>query len=118
SGDRGRLAKAQAAVYETRFCDERVVMAESPRIRRLRADRRALEQLKSESSVFDFAARGELPDSYALFFRGRGVWRADQASPVQVAERHEVHLRLGAAYPRMMPELTWRSPIFHPNISA
>lgn len=93
-------------------------MAESPRIRRLRADRKALEQLKSESSVFDFVARGEIPDTYTLLFRGTGVWRPDQASPVQFAERHEVYLRLGAAYPRMMPELTWRSPIFHPNISA
>jgi ubiquitin-protein ligase len=93
-------------------------MAESPRIRRLRADRRALEQLKAESSVFDFVARGEIPDTYTLLFRGTGVWRADQFSPVQTTERHEVYLRLGAAYPRMMPELTWRSPIFHPNISA
>lgn len=93
-------------------------MAESPRIRRLRADRKSLEQLKSESSVFDFVARGEIPDTYTLLFRGAGVWRPDQGSTVQFAERHEVYLRLGAAYPRMMPELTWRSPIFHPNISA
>lgn len=93
-------------------------MAESPRIRRLRADRKSLEQLKAESSVFDFVARGEMPDTYTLLFRGAGVWRPDQAAPVQFAERHEVYLRLGAAYPRMMPELTWRSPIFHPNISA
>lgn len=93
-------------------------MAESPRIRRLRADRKALEQLKSESSVFDFAARGELPDTYTLIFHGRGVYRSEASAPVMPCDRHEVYLRLGAAYPRMMPELTWRSPIFHPNISA
>ena len=33
-------------------------------------------------------------------------------------DEHEVHIRLGASYPRMMPELAWKSPIFHPNISA
>lgn len=93
-------------------------MAESPRMRRLRADRRALETLKSESSVFDFVARGEMPDTYTLLFNGKGVWRADPTWPVAIRERHEVYLRLGAAYPRMMPELTWRSPIFHPNISG
>lgn len=93
-------------------------MPEAPRLRRLRADRRALEQLKADSSLFDFVARGDLPDTYTLIFNGRGVWRADNSSPVQLADRHEVYLRLGAAYPRMMPELTWRSPIFHPNISA
>jgi hypothetical protein len=93
-------------------------MAESPRNRRLRADRRALETLKQESSIFDFVARGEMPDTYILVFNGRGVYRSDAAAPVLLSERHEVYLRLGAAYPRMMPELTWRSPIFHPNISA
>lgn len=93
-------------------------MAESPRIRRLRADRKALEALKAESTVFDFVARGELPDTYTLLFHGRGVWRSEVGAPVLPCDRHEVYLRLGAAYPRMMPELTWRSPIFHPNISA
>ncbi len=93
-------------------------MAESPRNRRLRADHRALETLKRESNIFDFVARGEMPDTYLLVFNGRGVYRSDPAAPVMPNDRHEVYLRLGAAYPRMMPELTWRSPIFHPNISS
>ena len=33
-------------------------------------------------------------------------------------DQHEVTIRLGANYPRMMPELSWKSPIFHPNISG
>ena len=37
---------------------------------------------------------------------------------MQFQSLHEVHIRLGAAYPRMMPELAWKTPIFHPNISA
>jgi hypothetical protein len=52
-----------------------------------------------------------------LRFGGRGAWRADDGE-VRVHEAHEVHIRLGASYPRMMPELAWKSPIFHPNISA
>jgi hypothetical protein len=37
---------------------------------------------------------------------------------VLVRQEHEVIIRLGAAYPRRMPELAWQTPIFHPNISA
>jgi len=31
---------------------------------------------------------------------------------------HRVEIRLGASYPRNKPELKWKTPIFHPNISA
>jgi hypothetical protein len=37
---------------------------------------------------------------------------------VLIRESHEVSIQLGAGYPRMMPELTWQTPIFHPNISG
>jgi hypothetical protein len=53
-----------------------------------------------------------------LTFKGRGFWKPDAASEVLVRDEHEVHVRLGASYPRMMPELAWKSPVFHPNISA
>ena len=32
-------------------------------------------------------------------------------------EHHQVEVRLGASYPRTMPELRWLSPVYHPNIS-
>ena len=92
-------------------------MLDSPRTRRLRSDFAALEQLAAESTIFEFEAFGTPPDFYILRFRGRGIWKADPASEVGVRELHEVHIRLGAAYPRMMPELAWKTPIFHPNIS-
>ena len=93
-------------------------MRESPRIRRLRSDRKALDQLQAESSIFRFEAIGEPADYYKLWFHGKGLWRPDGQANVITHERHEVHVRLGAAYPRMMPELGWKSPIFHPNISG
>ena len=94
------------------------VRRDSPRTRRLRSDRRALAQLQSESSIFRFEPLGEPADYYKLYFHGKGLWRPDGQASVYPQERHEVHVRLGAAYPRMMPELGWKSPIFHPNISA
>lgn len=97
-------------------------MRESPRIRRLRTDLKALERLREESSILDFEVAGKThdapPESYAITFRGQGVWRADPSAGVLIRERHVVHIHLGAAYPRMMPDLAWKTPIFHPNISG
>lgn len=93
-------------------------MRESPRIRRLRSDQKALSRLAADSSIFEFSPYGTPADFYIVRFRGRGFYRPEPASEVLVREEHEVHIRLGASYPRMMPELAWKSPIFHPNISA
>jgi hypothetical protein len=97
-------------------------MRESPRLRRLRSDHRAMEALRAQSSVFDFQAPGPLfgglPDTYLVEFHGPGLWRPEGSAQVLLRDRHAVLIRLTAAYPRMMPELIWRTPIFHPNISA
>lgn len=93
-------------------------MRDTPRIRRLRSDRQGLEQLRSESSILDFDALGDPCERYVLRFHGRGLWRTDGHHQIGVRELHEVRVKLGASYPRMMPELTWMTPIFHPNISA
>jgi ubiquitin-protein ligase len=91
---------------------------ESPRSRRLKSDYKALELLASESNILSFTSYGAPPDFYILKFRGRGFWKPDAQGEVQQRDEHEVHIRLGASYPRMMPELAWKSRIFHPNISA
>ncbi len=97
-------------------------MRESPRTRRLRSDYKALQQLRSESSILDFtvpgAAFGGAPEVYLVKFHGKGVWRTDDKKEVRVSDYHEVQIKLGASYPRMIPELSWKTPIFHPNISA
>jgi len=97
-------------------------MRQSPRLRRLRSDLKAIERLKAESSILDCTIPGPMfggsPDVYIVHFYGRGLCRVDGSNEIQFRQRHEVMIRLGAAYPRMIPELTWRTPIFHPNISA
>jgi Ubiquitin-conjugating enzyme len=93
-------------------------MRESPRFRRLKSDHKALTQLAAESTIFEFMSYGTPPDFHILRFRGRGFWKPDPQEAVVIRDEHEVHVRLGASYPRMMPELAWKSPIFHPNISA
>ena len=97
-------------------------MRESPRIRRLRTDLKALEKLREESSIVDFevgrTTHGAPPESYAITFRGKGLWRNSSSAEILIREQHVVHVHLGAAYPRMMPDLAWKTPIFHPNISG
>jgi hypothetical protein len=79
-------------------------------------------QLKDESSILDFTVPGPTfggpPDSYLVTFRGRGTARLDESQDVIVHKRHQVMIRLGASYPRMMPEMVWQTPVFHPNISS
>ena len=92
--------------------------ASSPRLRRLQSDLKAMQQLRSESSILHFTAHGDLPEAYTIYFLGRGMMRQENNGPIEMQERHEVSIRLGAGYPRMMPEIRWKSPIFHPNISG
>ncbi len=90
-------------------------MHDSPRIRRLRSDLAAMERLQAESSVFRFRAHGNPVQRYAIEFRGEGLAR--QRGKVGRQDRHEIDIKLGASYPRTMPEIRWTSPIYHPNIS-
>ncbi|TVS20355.1 MAG: hypothetical protein EA424_04325 [Planctomycetaceae bacterium] len=94
----------------------------SPRYRRLCSDQRALQQLKATSPVFDYAAycsgTGQPPEAYLITFQGRGLYRPEGSSEVLVCEHHQVLVRLGADYPRQIPELVWKTPIYHPNISS
>ena len=93
-------------------------MRESPRIRRLRTDLKSLDRLREESTIFDFRADGDPPESYLITFRGTGLYRPRDSARIAVRDIHEVLIRLGASYPRVMPEMEWRTPIFHPNISG
>jgi ubiquitin-protein ligase len=90
-------------------------MHQSPRIRRLHSDLAALDRLRSESSVFRFTSTGDPPQQYHITFAGQSLWR--DHGKYRILERHRVEIKLGASYPRSMPEIRWLTPIFHPNIS-
>jgi hypothetical protein len=81
-----------------------------------------MQQLKAESSILDFRPAGprfSIPAvAYQVRFNGPGLWKPNGTDEVLLRQEHEVLIRLGAAYPRRMPELAWQTPIFHPNISA
>ena len=91
-------------------------MKKSPREKRLEADYCGVAELAKASSVFSFEAPGRLPQRYRLKFEGVGV-ALSLVGKVEPVHSHEVIVNLGAAYPRMIPQLTWQTPIYHPNIS-
>ncbi len=90
-------------------------MYQSPRMRRLRNDLLALERLRSDSSIFRFTTQGDPPHLYRIHFQGRGLWR--DHGKVKPIEKHHVEIKLGASYPRTIPEIRWLTPMYHPNIS-
>jgi ubiquitin-protein ligase len=90
-------------------------MYESPQMRRLRSDLAAMERLMAESTVLRFRAFGKPAQRYLVEFHGRSLAR--ERGKIQPREYHEVEIKLGASYPRTMPELRWLTPVYHPNIS-
>ncbi|RUL89099.1 ubiquitin--protein ligase [Tautonia sociabilis] len=74
-----------------------------------------MERLRDESTIFRFGAQGDPPQRYLIEFHGRSLAR--ERGKVIEWQTHQVEVKLGASYPRTMPELRWLSPIFHPNIS-
>jgi hypothetical protein len=84
-------------------------MRKSPRDRRLNSDFQSVQVLQQAS--------GKPPQRYRLTFDGIGFKREHGTGRVSICNHHEVLVELGAAYPRMVPNLAWQTPIFHPNIS-
>lgn len=74
-----------------------------------------MQRLRDESSIINYSASGKPEAVYHVEFRGKSLARFH--GKISVVERHEVEIKLGSSYPRTMPELRWRSPIYHPNIS-
>ena len=89
----------------------------SPRNRRLKADFEAIKQLDQQSSILSFESKRNPPEKYLLTFRGLGVWRM-QSGEIALRDVHQVAIELAAAYPRLIPNMAWKTPIFHPNISS
>jgi len=65
--------------------------------------------------VIQFQASGTPAQHYKVQFVGKSLAR--ERGRIAVRERHDFEIRLGASYPRTMPEIRWLTPIYHPNIS-
>jgi ubiquitin-protein ligase len=82
---------------------------------RMKNDYEELLRLKAESSIIDFQTSGNPPFKYLFVFHCAGIRLDENGKPVIVQE-HQCQLVLGAQYPSQPPDVTWLTPIFHPNI--
>jgi ubiquitin-protein ligase len=86
----------------------------SPRERRLRADRRDLDELAVKAGV-RYSCEGDPPDRYLIAFEADGLAPGVGGRP-ELQREHRVACYLHLDYPRHAPLLVWQTPIFHPNI--
>ncbi len=82
---------------------------------RLQKDHEELLRLTSgRNGLISFEHRGSPPTYYKFTVNLKGLrLEGDQAV---MTERHQFELKLGAYYPSEPPDVTWLTPIFHPNI--
>lgn len=97
-----------------------VSVANSPRMRRLKADHKRMEELAAQSDFISFttksAKRGLPPDRYIVTFTCKGIIGVDRQGNPQFGERHQVEIYLHNDYPHRWPGMKWMSSVWHPNI--
>jgi len=96
-------------------------VAETPRMRRLRADHELMLELASRSDLISFqasASRPNLPpERYIVSFKCKSIVGVDRQGNPKYAEHHQVEIYLHNQYPHRWPGMKWLTPIWHPNIN-
>jgi ubiquitin-protein ligase len=89
----------------------------SPRQRRLVADLHHMQELAARDARISFQADGDQPETYEVMLACDGLAHgADGRLCVRSVHRFSAYLHLD--YPRRPPQISWLTPIFHPNILA
>ena len=96
-------------------------VAETPRMRRLRADHELMLELAARSDLISFRAssiRPNLPpERYIITFKCKSIASVDRQGNPQYSEHHQVEIYLHNQYPQRWPGMKWLTPIWHPNIN-
>jgi ubiquitin-protein ligase len=91
-----------------------------PRQARLKKERRALEKLNAESDYVRVEPQnvleGSEPEEYKVTFRCRGITGVDASRRPVYGDEHVVHIRCDDEFPSDVPQLQWKTSIWHPNI--
>lgn len=85
----------------------------NPRERRLTADLTQMQESAARQAM-TFETQGNPPDEYEVTFEAKGIALEDQR--IVGNSKHQCHVYLHKDYPRRPPVITWKSPIYHPNI--
>jgi ubiquitin-protein ligase len=94
---------------------------QSPRMRRLAADYKLMEELASQSDLISFTAnsarKGLPPERYVVTYACKGIQSVDRQGNPRFGHRHQVEIYLHNQYPHRWPGMKWLTPIWHPNIN-
>lgn len=94
---------------------------QSPRMRRLRADFKLMQEMAARSDLISFEAKRPHanipPETYIVTFKCRGIVNVDQQGNPKIGTRHQVEIYLHNQYPQRWPGMKWLTPIWHPNIN-
>jgi ubiquitin-protein ligase len=97
------------------------VVAESPRMRRLRADYELMQELAARTDMISFVAQAPRPslppERYIVNFKCKSIANVDRQGNPIYSEHHQVEIYLHNQYPQRWPGMKWLTPIWHPNIN-
>ncbi len=83
-------------------------------VAKLRLDYEEMKGLQQRDQRVNFEAEGDPPFKYRLTFHCRGLAPGEEG-PVW-RDSHECEVVLGTDYPVEPPQITWQTPLFHPNV--
>jgi ubiquitin-protein ligase len=98
-----------------------VLLEDSPRMRRLRADFQRMNELAARSDLISFEATstrpGLPPERYLITYKCKGIAGVDEQGNPKYSNKHQVEIYLHNQYPQRWPGMKWLTPIWHPNIN-
>lgn len=98
-----------------------VSVGDSPRMRRLRADYELMQELRGQSALIEFEAKGARkgmpPERYIVTFKCKSIVGISGKGKPKYGSNHQVEIYLHNEYPHRWPGLKWLTPIWHPNIN-
>lgn len=97
------------------------VVADSPRMRRLRADYELMQELSARTDLISVSAQSPRPnlppERYIVTFKCKSIVGIDKAGNPKYGDHHQVEIYLHNQYPQRWPGMKWITPIWHPNIN-
>jgi len=98
-----------------------VSIDQSPRMRRLRADQKLVQELDSRSDLIHIKSvavkRGLPAEKYIVTFTCKSIASVDRNGKPKFSNKHQVEIYLHSQYPQRWPGMKWLTPIWHPNIN-
>ncbi len=94
---------------------------QSPRMRRLWADYKLMQDLAARSDLIEFTSKsvrpGLPPETYIVTYTCKGILSVDRQGRPKFGNRHQVEIYLHNQYPQRWPGMKWLTSVWHPNIN-